>query len=70
MKFVYGFIPENESLKHMIEERAYELAKEIVLRTSNNMRLEDQENSEARIKKSINEKTEEIISKMPRYLWD
>ena len=70
MKFIYGYIPENESLKNMIEERAYELAKEIVLRTSNNMKLEDQENSEARIYKSLNEKTEEIVSKMPRYLWD
>lgn len=70
MKFIYGYIPENESLKNMIEERAYELAKEIVLRTSNNMKLEDQENSQARINKSLNEKTEEIIAKMPRYLWD
>ena len=70
MKFVYGFIPKSDSLKNMIEEKAYKLAKEIVLRTSNNMKLEDQENSDIRIEKSLNEKTNEIISKMPRYLWD
>ncbi|MEA2076678.1 MAG: XRE family transcriptional regulator, partial [Candidatus Marinimicrobia bacterium] len=70
MKFIYGFIPEHESLENMIQEKAYNIAKEIVLRTSTNMKLEDQENSEIRLKKAINEKTEEIVFKMPRYLWD
>lgn len=70
MKFIYGFIPEHKSLENMIQEKAYNIAKEIVLRTSTNMKLEDQENSEIRLKKAINEKTEEIVFKMPRYLWD
>ena len=33
MKFVYGFIPANKTLNKMIEERALEVATEIVLRT-------------------------------------
>jgi len=70
MRFIYGFIPINKSLDQMIEERAYELAKTIVLRTSNNMRLEDQENSRKRITASIKEHTIEIKKQMPRYLWD
>ncbi|MBN1251203.1 MAG: mobile mystery protein A [Bacteroidales bacterium] len=70
MKFVYGFIPKNYSLKKMIEERAAELAKEIVNRTSVSMNLEDQKPSETRIKKAIQEKSEELIYKMPKYLWD
>lgn len=70
MKFVYGFIPQSGTLKQMIEEKARELAKEIVLRTSNTMHLEDQENTKERIEKAIQEKTEEIIQKMPRFLWD
>ena len=70
MKFVYGFIPKSGTLEKMIEERALELAKEIVLRTSNTMQLEDQENTKERISKAIQEKKEEIIRKMPRYLWD
>lgn len=70
MKLVYGFIPQSGTLEKMIEDRAKELAKEIVLRTSNTMQLEDQENTEERIEKAIQEKTEEIIQKMPRYLWD
>ncbi len=70
MKFIYGFIPQSGTLDKMIEQKAKALAKEIVLRTSNTMQLEDQENTEERISKSIQEKKEEIIRKMPRYLWD
>ena len=70
MKFIYGFIPKNNSLQEMIEQRAQELAEEIILRTSNNMELEELENSNDRIKKAIQEKSAEIINKMPRHLWD
>ena len=70
MKFIYGFIPKQESLENMIQERAYEIAREIVSRTSTNMKLENQENSDIRLRKAINEKMEEIVYKMPRYLWD
>jgi predicted DNA-binding mobile mystery protein A len=70
MKLVYGFIPKEESLEKLIEKRARKLAIEIVSRTSNSMRLEDQENSKKRIEKSIKSKTEEIMDAMPKYLWD
>lgn len=70
MKLMYGFIPVNESLESMVMERAMELAKEIVLRTSMSMKLEDQENEPTRINKAIIEKTEDIKAKMPKYLWD
>jgi len=69
-KFIYGYVPNDASLEKMIEERALTLAKEIVHRTSNNMRLEDQENSTERIEIAINEKTKDIIANMPRYLWE
>jgi len=70
MKFVYGFIPVKGSLAAMIESRARDLAREIVLRTSASMALEDQENRPERIEQAIAEKTTEIVAKMPRYLWD
>ena len=70
MKFVYGFVSQHESLEKMIEKRAFEIASEIVLRTNNTMTLEDQQNSEQRIKKAIEEKTIEIKNQMPKYLWD
>lgn len=70
MKLVYGFIPKEDTIEKLIEKRARKLAIEIVSRTSNTMKLEDQENSKKRIEKSIKSKTEEIIDKMPKYLWD
>jgi predicted DNA-binding mobile mystery protein A len=70
MKLVYGFIPKSKTIEKMIEDRAYEMAKEIVLRTSANMRLEDQENTEERIQAAINEKALELKNETPKYLWD
>ena len=70
MKLIYGFIPSEESLEKMIEKRAREIATEIVMRTSVSMKLEDQENSKARLRKAIENQTEEIMHSMPKYLWD
>ncbi len=69
LQLVYGFIVK-ESLEKMIEKKAYEIAREIVLRTSHSMMLEDQQNSKQRIGKAIKERAEEIINEMPGYLWD
>ena len=70
LKLIYGFIPQSGKLEKIIEKRAYELALEIVNRTSISMKLEGQENNPARIKKAIKEKANEIKSEMPKYLWD
>jgi len=70
MKLVYGFIPETDSLEKMIENRAFELAREIVLRASVSMELEDQKNSDLRVKQAIEEKATELKTTVPRYLWD
>lgn len=70
MVFVYGFVPKEGSLEKLIESKAEELATEIVMRTSNTMRLEDQENSEARIKQAIKEQTAMIAAEQPKILWE
>jgi predicted DNA-binding mobile mystery protein A len=70
MQFVYGFVPDDGSLDQMIEMRALEMATKIVQRTSNTMKLEDQENSKERIEKAIKERAAEIINKTPKILWD
>jgi len=70
MDLVYGFISRHNSLEDMIEVRAREIAEEIVLSTNQTMKLENQENAEKYIKKAIQQKTYEISSKMPSYLWD
>lgn len=70
LKLIYCFVPKNGSLKNLIEKRAEELAREIVLRTANTMALEEQAPSYERIQKSIQQKKQEITDEMPRYLWD
>lgn len=70
MQLIYGFVSKHESLEQMIEKRANELANEIVIRTNNTMRLEDQQNSIERIEKAIVQKANEIKNEMPKYLWD
>lgn len=70
MKLVYGYIPKDQSIEEMIEKRATQIAKDIVLRTSNTMQLEDQGNSQERIEKAIKNRAEDIKTKMPKFLWD
>jgi predicted DNA-binding mobile mystery protein A len=68
--FVYGFVPKSGSLDSYIAKRAQEIAKEIVGRTSQTMLLESQQNSPERLNQSILERTFEIKSEIPKYLWD
>ena len=70
MQLVYGFVPMDGSLEELIDRKAKELAKQIVLRTSNSMKLEDQENSKQRIEKAIEERAIIIKNEMPKTLWD
>lgn len=70
MKFVYGFVPNDANLEKMIENRALEIATNIVQRTSNSMKLENQANSKYRIEKAIKERATEIINETPKILWD
>jgi len=70
MQLVYGFVPKDGSLDVLVDRKARELAKQIVLRTSNTMKLEDQENSQERIEKAIEERATAIKSEMPKTLWD
>jgi predicted DNA-binding mobile mystery protein A len=70
MDLVYGFISRHNSLEDMIEERAREIAEEVVLKTRQIVQLDYSRKSEKDIKKAIQQKTYEISSKMPSYLWD
>jgi len=70
LQFVYGFVPKHGSIEKMIETRARAVAHDVVLRTSQTMKLEDQENSQARLQNAIRERAETIRREMPRYLWD
>ena len=70
MQLVYGFVPNDGSLDALIEKRATELAKQIVMRTANTMKLEDQANSKKRIETAISERAAAIKNEMPKILWD
>ena len=70
MQLVYGFVPKDGSLENLIERKAKELAANIVMRTSNTMKLEDQENSQERINKAIEEKTAALKNELPKILCD
>ena len=70
MQLVYGFVPNDGSLDALIEKRATELATQIVMRTANTMKLEDQANSKKRIEAAIKERATAIQSEMPKFLWD
>lgn len=70
MQLVYGFVPNDGSLDALIEKRATKLATQIVMRTANTMKLEDQANSKKRIETAIRERAAAIKNEMPKILWD
>lgn len=70
MRLVYGFVPKEDSLEKMVERKAYEMAMQIVKRTSITMKLEDQENSPTRIKQAVSEMADELKREMSKKLWD
>lgn len=70
IQLVYGFIPNQGSLEALIEKKASELATRIVMRTSNSMKLENQQNSDKRLQKAIKERTRMLVNEMPKILWD
>ena len=70
MQLVFYFLPKDGSIEKLVERKAYEMALKIVSRTSASMKLENQENSDERIKEAIKELTYDIKKEMPKTLWD
>ena len=70
MELIYGLVPVDGSLEELIDRKAREMATQIVMRTSNSMKLEEQENSKQRIEKAIEERAAIIKNEMPKSLWD
>jgi predicted DNA-binding mobile mystery protein A len=70
MQLVYGFVPIDGSLEALIDRKARELATQIVMRTSNSMKLEDQEVSRQRLKQAIEERANIIRNELPKLLWN
>ena len=70
MKFIYGFIPKDGTIESLVNLKAEKLARKIVLRTNQNMKLEDQGIGDEKIDKTIKELANEIKREMKKSLWD
>ncbi|MFT4832557.1 MAG: hypothetical protein ACI815_002213, partial [Psychroserpens sp.] len=58
------------TIDNLINSKAQTLARKIVLRTNQNMKLENQGISEEKIKQSIRDLASEIKREMRKSLWD
>lgn len=70
MQLVYALVPKDDSLEALIERKAEALAKNIVMRTSQTMILEEQQVEYERLQEAITERKQTIIQEMPKSLWD
>ena len=69
LQLVYGFVPREGSLLAMVEKRAEEVAKTIVNRSAQTMDLEDQSTTKDDLSKAVDEKKNELLAELPKYLW-
>ncbi|WP_373494171.1 mobile mystery protein A [Aquiflexum sp.] len=70
LKLVYALVPKDGTIDNLIQIKAERLAQKIVLRTNQNMKLEDQGIGDAKIAKTIKELAAEIKREMRKSLWD
>lgn len=70
LKLVYALVPKNETIDDLIQKKADKLAQKIVLRTNQNMKLEDQGIGNDKIAETIKELANEIKREMRKSLWD
>jgi predicted DNA-binding mobile mystery protein A len=70
LKLVYALVPKNGTINDLIQIKAEKLAQKIVLRTNQNMKLEDQGIGDEKIAKTIKELASEIKREMRKSLWD
>ena len=70
LRLVYGLVPKDGTIDDLIKMKAEKLARKIVLRTNQNMKLEDQAIGDEKIKKTIKDLANEIKREMRKSLWE
>jgi len=70
MKFVYGFVPYDGSVDSLIDRKSRILAEKIILRTNQNMMLEDQAIEKDKLVVAIDDLTKEIKLELKKAIWD
>lgn len=70
MKFVYGFIPIDGSINSLLDRKSRILAEKIILRTNQNMMLENQEIDKTNLRNAIDDLSKEIKVELKKAIWD
>lgn len=70
MKLVYGFVPNEHTLKDLLNMKALEKATEIANRSRASMNLKKQNYSKKQFEESVKELAEEILNNNPSILWN
>lgn len=70
MRLVYAIVPKEGTLEDYLENRAREMARELILSANQQMRLEDQAVNKEKLKRAIEDATAELVRKVDRQLWD
>ena len=70
LKLVYALVPKDGTIDDIIHKNALKLAKKIVLRTNQNMKLEDQGIGDKKLGKTIEALADDIQREMRKSLWD
>lgn len=70
LELVYGLVPKDGTIEDLVNIKAAKLARKIVLRTNQNMKLEDQGIGDAKINKTIKDLAGEIKREMRKSLWE
>lgn len=70
MKFVYGFVPNDGSIDNLIGIKSEILARKIVIRTNQNMKLENQGIGDEKLSKTINDLAKEIKREVRKSIWE
>ena len=70
LKLIYGFVPKDGSIDNLIGRKSEKLAQKIVLRTNQNVKLEDQGIGDEKMKATISQLASEIKREMRKSLWD
>jgi len=70
MKFVYGFIPLDGSINSLLDRKSRILAEKIILRTNQNMMLENQEIDKTNLRNAIDDLSKEIKVELKKAIWD
>ena len=70
MKFVYGFVPIDGSINSLLDRKSRDLAETIILRTNQNMMLENQEIDKKSLENAIKDLSDEIKVELKKTIWD